>query len=62
MPLTFELDKGMGVFSAEGDVVFDEGLKVLLAGLNKLNEESVRLVMIDIRRSKETEVMMRFEA
>ena len=54
MPLVFDMDSSVGVFSSEGDVEFEEGSRVLANGLDQLVDEGLHRVVFDIRRSNET--------
>ncbi len=54
MPLYFDLNEGVGVFRTVGDVEFEEGLRVLEAGLEAIRSADGRnLVLFDIRQSTE---------
>ena len=54
VPITFHIDKNIGIFKTEGDVDYREGIKILQGGLQDIKSSiDFPLILFDIRKSKE---------
>lgn len=53
MPINFQNNDGIGIFTTVGDVDYGEGIDVLTHGLQSIQSADPLLVLFDLRQSRE---------